>query len=184
MTSTTTFAKQPLASIDERMARIPKKLDVGDKMPDVTLSRFKEDSNDTVPFSTYEAVRNLSFVYLRTLPGAFTPTCDGTDMPNLAKNLDKLSGYDKIIVLTSDTIDVSRAWARVHNLVGKVEFWSDPTGVLLDYFDSVNNSGNRGRGYDYHRMAFMIENGIVARKAKEESNKECKLTNVETFTKV
>lgn len=153
-------------------------VEINSKMPDVQLQRLKKDVYDTEPFSTYEEVAKLGKVLLRTLPGAFTKTCHEEDLPDLKENFPALKGiYDKIIILTTDTVEVSQIWQQTLGLVDeKVEFWSDPARKLIGHFDSIDYT-QYGRYIDYRRAGYIFENGTATFKQLEETDDKCEVTN-------
>lgn len=128
-----------------------RKLQVGDKSPDFTLSTHNEGE---LNFSWYQGRKN---VVLAFYPGDFTPVCSN-QIPDYNKLLDKFDDYNcQLFAISVDSIACHIAWAKS---LGGVAFplMSDyyPHGEVTAKYGVLNN-----RGYADRSVFLIDKNGII-----------------------
>lgn len=140
----------------------------GSRVPDVQLASLDGD----------DAVRPVAapdlFAYGRALilgiPGAFTPICTKQHIPDFIQNADRLTavGYSHLICIAPNDPFVLRAWSRILDPGGKIEFLSDGN---LDFIRSLRLEAlNRTlfMGRCSQRYLMVVEDGVIMRLRVEE----------------
>ncbi|CAK5284244.1 unnamed protein product [Mycena citricolor] len=102
-------------------------------------------------------------VVLFSVPGAFTPTCHVSHLPEYIQKYDELKakGVDVIAVVAANDLFVMSGWARFENLKDKIlplsdayAKWSASLGLSLDLTD-------KGLGVRTARYAMIIDDLVV-----------------------
>lgn len=90
--------------------------------PDPTASEIPKTFNASEEFAGKRVI-------LVSVPGAFTPGCQGRHIPPYFSNLEKLlqKGIDLVVVIASNDCFVMSAWGKVNGAKpdGKLLFMSD-----------------------------------------------------------
>ena len=101
---------------------------VGSMVPDITLDAYHEDKETKVTLSDYRGKWLILFFY----PKDFTFVCP-TELEDMAAHYEKFKKEGaEIIAISTDTVQVHKAWHDVSEAVGKVSFpmAADPTHTL------------------------------------------------------
>lgn len=142
-----------------------KTIEVGDKLPDATLSYFdREGTLQTVSIAGLAAGKKI---ILLAVPGAFTPTCSQKHLPGFVQRADELraKGVDLIACVAVNDAFVLKAWADSVGIGGdsKVLLLSDGNGqftkamgVSVDLSDKPVGLGVRSRRY-----SLLADDGVV-----------------------
>ena len=101
-------------------------------------------------------------VLLFSLPGAFTPTCSGQQLPtydDMHKQF-KDKGFDAVYCISVNDAFVMNAWARDLN-IKNVKMIPDGCGTFTRSMGMLVNKPAQGFGMRSWRYAAVIKNGIV-----------------------
>ncbi len=134
-------------------------INVGDKMPSMTLKRIGANGMEEV--ATDDLFKGK--VVLFSVPGAFTPTCSMKHLPGFVALADafKEKGVDRIVCFAVNDAFVMKAWGDQNNVAGKVEMLPDGNGDLTRALDLEMDGTGFGLGKRSKRFALLIEDGIV-----------------------
>lgn len=146
---------EPPRKEDERMA-----IQIGDKIPSVTLKRLGDDGLEDV--RTDDLFRGKKVV-LFSVPGAYTPTCSNQHLPGYVEKADELraKGVDEIVCLAVNDPWVMKAWGDEHGAAGKVAMLPDGNGELTDKLGLTMDGAGAGLGTRGKRFAMLVEDGVV-----------------------
>lgn len=135
-------------------------IQVGDRLPDVTLWRF-----------TAEGIREISVadltrgrkVVLFAVPGAFTPTCSQRHLPGFIEQAEAIraKGIDAIVCLAVNDAFVLNAWGKASEAGDRVEFVSDGHAEFTRALGLELDGSSRGLGTRSQRYAMVVEDGVV-----------------------
>lgn len=136
---------------------------VGDKLPSVELYKgFPEVERVNIA----ERCKSKSVIILG-LPGAFTPTCSNTQIPNYLENQDVLKekGVDEVIVLSVNDSAVMQAWAKDQEAGDSMlTFLGDPASELTRALDlELTDPGPKSKGLfgRCKRFAIHVEDSVI-----------------------
>jgi peroxiredoxin len=122
-------------------------------------------------------------VALFGLPGAFTPVCSKTQLPDFAKKETELKakGYQKIICMSVNDAFVMQAWkdqvvpnSDIVMLADGSGLFSKALGLEIDLTD--NHMGIRCK-----RFLMVIDSGKVLQINVEENSSDCTISGVDTL---
>jgi len=135
-------------------------INVGDRIPDVTLYHMSESG--PAPISTNDVFKGRKVV-LFALPGAYTPTCSAKHLPGFVAKADdiKAKGVDTIACLSVNDAFVMGAWGRDQNVGDKVLMLADGSGELTKALGLELDLTTRGMGVRSDRYAMIVEDGVV-----------------------
>jgi glutaredoxin-like protein len=137
-----------------------KPLQIGDRVPQVTF-RLR-DANGWVDRSSADVFDGRTVIAF-ALPGAFTPTCSGSQVPGYDAYAGEFArlGVDEIVCISVNDGFVMHAWARelgvqhVHMLAdGNAEF-TRAMGMLVDKDDL-------GFGARSWRYSMLVRDGVIS----------------------
>ena len=141
-------------------------INVGDRLPDVTLVKATEEGPEKVQSSEYFAGKTVA---LFSVPGAFTPTCSARHLPGFVDKADELKakGVDEIVGTAVNDAFVMGAWNKAAGsdditmlADGNAEF-AEAVGLTMD--GSGFGLGKRGQ-----RFSMLVEDGVVKQLNVEE----------------
>jgi glutaredoxin/glutathione-dependent peroxiredoxin len=135
-------------------------INVGDKMPSVTLKQLT--SEGVKEFTTDEIFRGKKVV-LFAVPGAFTPACSQRHLPGYvdkAANL-KAKGIDEIACVAVNDAFVMGAWAKEQKTEGKVRMLADGSGDFTRALGLELDLTKGGLGMRSRRYAMLVDDGVV-----------------------
>ncbi len=135
-------------------------LQVGDKVPSVTLYEMGDDGPVAVNSDEFFAGRK---VVLFALPGAFTPTCSAQHVPGFVNNADeiKAKGVDAIACLATNDAFVMGAWGKDQGAGDKVQMLADGSGDFTRAAGFEFDLSERGLGVRSKRYAMVVEDGKI-----------------------
>lgn len=133
-------------------------IQVGDKIPNTTVTRVDNDNQEAV--ETDQLFANKKVV-LFAVPGAFTPTCSEAHLPGYIVHADNImaKGVDMIACISVNDAFVMQAWGRAQNAEA-ITLLADGGGALASALGLVLETGDFG-GNRSQRYAMVIENGVV-----------------------
>ncbi len=142
-------------------------IQVGDKIPDVTLKRLGADGMEEV--STGELFAGKKVVMF-AVPGAFTPTCSAKHMPGFVNHAEEFAakGIDKLACMSVNDPFVMQAWEKDQNSAGIVEVLPDGNGDLTKALGLEMDGSGFGLGPRSKRFALVADNGVVTELLVEE----------------
>lgn len=135
-------------------------INVGDRIPDVTLKRLGPDGLEDVRTADYFRGRK---VVLFGVPGAFTPSCAQNHLPGYIRDADtiKARGVDEIICMAVNDPFVMQHWGEIAGADGKVTMLPDGNGELTKGMDLGMDASGAGLGFRSRRFVMTIEDGII-----------------------
>ena len=101
-------------------------------------------------------------IVLFSLPGAFTPTCSGEELPSYDRMYQdfKAKGIDDVYCISVNDAFVMNAWARDLN-IKNVKMIPDGCGTFTRSMGMLVNKPAQGFGMRSWRYAAVIKNGII-----------------------
>lgn len=142
-------------------------IEVGSKLPEVTLFRATADGPEAVNTNEFFAGRK---VVVFAVPGAFTPTCSAKHLPGFVAHADaiKAKGVDEIVCLASNDAFVLNAWAKAENAGENITMLSDGDLAFVNKTGLELDLTGRGLGKRANRFAMIVDDGKVIDLAVEE----------------
>jgi len=142
-------------------------IQIGDRVPDGTLSEFIETATETCAvgpnsFEVADMVRGKK-IALFALPGAFTPTCSSKHLPGYLQLHDQLKakGVDEIWCVAVNDAFVMGAWGRDQGVDGRVRMLADGSAAWTSKLGLTVDLSARGMGTRSQRYSALIDNGVV-----------------------
>ena len=134
-------------------------ISVGDKLPDVTLTKAGENGPEKVQSSEYFKGKTVA---LFSVPGAFTPTCSARHLPGYVdKAADfKAKGVDEIVATAVNDAFVMGAW-KAANSAEDVTMLADGNGEFAEAVGLTMDGSGFGLGKRGQRYSMLIEDGVV-----------------------
>jgi peroxiredoxin len=135
-------------------------IQVGDRIPDVTLKTMKDDGIQEL--KTAELFEGRKVV-LFSVPGAFTPTCSAKHLPGFVEKADaiKAKGVDEIVCVAVNDVFVMGAWAKDQKTGDKVTLAADGNAELARAIGLDFDGTDFGMGTRSQRFAAIVEDGEV-----------------------
>ena len=135
-------------------------IQVGEKLPSVTLIKATENGPDAVQSDDFFAGRKVA---LFSVPGAFTPTCSARHLPGFVEQLDafKAKGVDEIACTAVNDAFVMGAWAKSAGAEGKVTMLADGNAAFAKAVGLEMDGAKFGMGTRGQRFSMLINDGVV-----------------------
>ena len=151
---------------------------VGERLPPVRLGRLDQGQIESVRLEELLAGRRAIIV---GLPGAFTPTCSQTHLPDFVANAPSLkaSGFDLVICLSANDPWTLDAWARELDPLGRLMFLSDGNLELSRKLGLVRKEPAYFLGERCRRFVLIAENAVVTRLSIEPDAAQMTCTRAE-----
>jgi len=147
----------------------------GKHVPDVTFkTRVRNGSiGGDNPYrwqdvTTTELFRGKKIV-LFALPGAFTPTCDGTHLPGYERLYSELkaAGADDVYCLSVNDAFVMNRWGKSLDII-HVKLIPDGSALFTKGMGMLVRKDDRGFGERSWRYSAFIEDGVITKAFIEE----------------
>lgn len=153
-------------------------IQVGDKIPSVTLKRLGAEGLEDVKTGEYFQGKRVA---LFAVPGAFTPTCSGVHLPGYVAKAGALKskGVDEIVCLSVNDPFVMKAWSEQHDPEGQVSVLPDGNGELTKAMGLELDGSGAGLGTRSKRFSMLIEDGVVKSLDVEEKAGEVAVSGAE-----
>ena len=132
---------------------------VGDKLPDVKLTKATENGPDAVQSSDYFKGKRVA---LFSVPGAFTPTCSAKHLPGFvekAKEL-KAKGIDEIACTAVNDAFVMGAWNKAGGSED-ITMLADGNGDFATATGLEMDGSKFGMGKRSQRYSMIVNDGVV-----------------------
>lgn len=134
-------------------------ISVGDRLPDVTLTKAGENGPEKVQSGEYFKGKTVA---LFSVPGAFTPTCSARHLPGYVEKADdfKAKGVDEIVATAVNDAFVMGAWKSA-NAADDVTMLADGNGDFAEAVGLTMDGSGFGLGKRGQRYSMLIEDGVV-----------------------
>lgn len=135
-------------------------IQVGDRLPSVTLRRLTPEGIKEVPVDEFTRGKR---VVLFAIPGAFTPTCSEKHLPGFLENAEafKAKGVDRIACVAVNDPFVLGAWDKINDIGGRIDVLSDGNGEFAKAVGLELDGRRMGLGSRSQRYAMVVEDGVV-----------------------
>ena len=132
---------------------------IGDKLPDVKLTKATENGPEAVQASDYFKGKRVA---LFSVPGAFTPTCSAKHLPGyVEKAADlKAKGIDEIACTAVNDAFVMGAWAK-RDGSEDVTMLADGNGEFAKAVGLTMDGSGFGLGKRGQRFSMVVNDGVV-----------------------
>ncbi len=132
---------------------------VGDKLPDVKLSKAGESGPEPVQSGEYFKGKRVA---LFSVPGAFTPTCSAKHLPGYVQNAAELKakGIDEIVCTAVNDGFVMGAWNRADGSPD-VTMLGDGNGDFANALGLPLDLTGGGLGKRGQRFSMVVNDGTV-----------------------
>jgi len=135
---------------------------VGDKVPDVKLTKATEGGPEAVQAADYFKGKRVA---LFSVPGAFTPTCSARHLPGYVDNRADLAakGVDTVACLSVNDAFVMGAWAKANDLNGTddIVMLADGNGEFVNALGLPLDVSAAGLGQRGQRFSMVVNDGVV-----------------------
>ena len=155
-------------------------INVGDRIPDVTLMRMTDKGPAPVKTGDYFKGRK---VVVFALPGAFTPTCSNQHVPGFIQNADTIKGKGvaEIACVSMNDAFVMGAWGKQLGTEGKVTMLGDGNGDFTKALGLDFDGSGFGMGTRSLRYSMLVDDGVVKSLNKEPNPGEAKVSGAENI---
>lgn len=131
---------------------------VGDKLPDHTLTRFKEGV-ETV--SSLDALGQGKVVVF-AVPGAFTPTCSNKHLPGYIQHMEDFRERGiQVACISVNDAHVMHAWGISQGVPDDLMLLGDGNATFAPALGLVLDGTKHGMGIRFQRFAIYAEDGVV-----------------------
>ena len=132
---------------------------VGDRLPDVKLTKATENGPEAVQSSDFFKGKRVA---LFSVPGAFTPTCSAKHLPGYVEKAAELKakGVDEIVCTAVNDAFVMGAWGEAQN-AGELLMLADGNGDFTAALGLELDGRGFGLGTRSQRFAMIVEDGTV-----------------------
>lgn len=132
---------------------------VGDKLPDVKVTKATESGPEGVQTADYFKGKRVA---LFSVPGAFTPTCSAKHLPGFVEKAAdlKAKGIDEIVCTAVNDGFVMGAWGKASGSPD-VTMLGDGNGLLADALGLKLDGTGAGLGQRGSRWSMIVNDGVV-----------------------
>jgi len=140
---------------------------VGDRIPDMTLTKATPEGPQPIETGAYFAGRKVA---LFSVPGAFTPTCSARHLPGFLERAAEFAdkGVDEIACVSVNDAFVLQAWAAQAGAEGKVTMLADGNGDFAEALGLAADFSKFGMGKRGQRWSAIVDDGVVTELNVEE----------------
>ena len=155
-------------------------IQVGQKIPDMTLTLAKTDGAEKVNTTQLFAHKKT---ILFALPGAFTPVCSARHLPGFAANKTALeaAGVDQIVCLSVNDSFVMQAWATSLGVSDSILMLCDGSAEFTKAVGLTCDLTEAGLGIRSQRYAMIIDDGTVTCLEIEKEASSCVVSSADYF---
>jgi peroxiredoxin len=153
-------------------------ISVGDRIPDMTLTKATAEGPQPIRTGDYLAGRKVA---LFSVPGAFTPTCSAKHLPGYVEKFAefKQHGVDVACMAVNDAF-VMDAWAKNQHVPDGLMMLADGNGTFAKALGMELDGTPFGLGMRGKRFALYAEDGVV-KKLNIEAPGEFKVSDAKTM---
>ncbi len=139
---------------------------VGDRIPQVQLSRATPDGPQPVSSSEYFAGKRVA---LFAVPGAYTPTCSARHLPSFVEKAGdlKAKGIDEIACTSVNDPFVMGAWGQSDGSED-ITMLADGNGELAEAVGLTMDASTYGMGKRSQRYSMVVNDGVIEQLNVEE----------------
>lgn len=132
---------------------------VGDKLPDIKLTKATADGPDAVQAADYFKGKRVA---LFSVPGAFTPTCSAKHLPGYVEKAAELKakGIEEIACTAVNDAFVMGAWGKASGS-DDVTMLADGNGDFARAVGLTMDGSGFGLGQRGSRWSAVINDGVV-----------------------
>ena len=132
---------------------------VGDKLPDVKLTKATESGPEAVQSSDYFKGKRVA---LFSVPGAFTPTCSAKHLPGFVEKASdlKAKGIDEIACTAVNDAFVMGAWNKAGGSED-ITMLADGNGDFAKAVGLTMDGSGFGMGQRGSRWSAIVNDGVV-----------------------
>lgn len=132
---------------------------VGDKLPDVKLSKATANGPEAVQSGDYFKGKRVA---LFSVPGAFTPTCSAKHLPGFVDKADalKAKGIDEIVGTAVNDPFVMGAWNQASGS-DAITMLADGNGDFAEAVGLTMDGSAFGLGKRGQRYSMVVNDGVV-----------------------
>ncbi|MEO5587277.1 MAG: peroxiredoxin [Novosphingobium sp.] len=132
---------------------------IGDKLPDVKLTKATENGPEGVQASDYFKGKRVA---LFSVPGAFTPTCSAKHLPGFVEKAAELKakGIDEIACTAVNDAFVMGAWGKSSGS-SDVTMLADGNGDLAQATGLTMDGSGFGLGQRGSRWSAIVNDGVI-----------------------
>ncbi|HEV2816948.1 MAG TPA: peroxiredoxin [Allosphingosinicella sp.] len=133
---------------------------VGDRIPDMTLTKAGAEGPQPIETGDYFAGRKVA---LFAVPGAFTPTCSARHLPGYVEKAGELraKGVDEVAAVSVNDAFVMGAWGQQGGAEGKVTMLADGNGDFVEALGLAGDFSKFGMGKRSQRWSAIVDDGVV-----------------------
>ena len=134
-------------------------IEVGQKLPDVKLTKATAEGPDAVQSSEFFKGKRVA---LFSVPGAFTPTCSAKHLPGFVEKAAdlKAKGIDEIACTAVNDAFVMGAWSKA-NGSDDVTMLADGNGEFAQALGLTMDGSGFGLGQRGSRWSAVVNDGVV-----------------------
>ncbi len=133
-------------------------IQVGDRIPEVTLKRIRDGVETIDTIALFDGRKAVLFA----VPGAFTPTCSEKHLPSYVRHFDDFRnrGIEVFCVSVNDPF-VMQAWGRTQQVPDGLQMLADGNADLAKALGLEMDASAYGMGVRAKRFALYVEDGVV-----------------------
>lgn len=133
---------------------------VGEKLPEATFMVMTAEGPS--PMTTRDIFGGKKVV-LFAVPGAFTPTCHATHLPDFVNNAQAIEakGVDTIACVSVNDVHVMNAWGKAGSPDGEVLMLADGSGEFAKGVGLDVDLTAVGMGLRSQRYSMIVDDGTV-----------------------
>ena len=134
-------------------------ISVGDRVPDVPLTKATQDGPEPVRSSDFFNGRKVA---LFAVPGAFTPTCSARHLPSFVDKAGDLKGkgIDEIACISVNDPFVMTAWGQADGSKD-ITMLADGNGEFAEAVGLSMDAAKFGMGKRSQRYSMVVNDGVV-----------------------
>jgi peroxiredoxin len=132
---------------------------IGDKLPDVKLTKATENGPEAVQAADYFKGKRVA---LFSVPGAFTPTCSAKHLPGFVEKAGdlKAKGIDEIACTAVNDAFVMGAWGKASGSAD-VTMLADGNGEFAQATGLTMDGSGFGLGQRGSRWSAVVNDGVI-----------------------
>jgi glutaredoxin/glutathione-dependent peroxiredoxin len=156
-------------------------IEVGDRLPEVTVTRMGKDGPEAVALGDLVKGRK---VVIFALPGAFTPTCHSAHVPSFIRVMDGLAakGVDEVICVSVNDPYVMGAWGEATGAsAAGITMLADAECAFTQAMGMRFDAPPTGLIARSKRYALAAEDGVVTHLHIEEGRGTCEISGGEAM---
>lgn len=133
---------------------------IGSRIPTTVVHTLGSDGLLKLKFST-DYFKNRKVIYF-SLPGAFTPTCTNSQLPEFELKYNKFKefGIDGIVCGSVNDAYVMKSWFE-HLNIKNVEYFPDGNLAFTHHMGMIAGKQHLGFGDRSWRYAMIVEDGVI-----------------------